>query len=73
MMKINGIRVHPDITAETIIEAVERRRTSLDNPGICILCGIETEGVEPDARNYHCEACGADQVFGVEELLIRLF
>ena len=27
--------------------------------------------VEPDAENYSCEACGEDEVFGVEQLLIR--
>ena len=30
------------------------------------------EGVESDARNYTCESCGAEQVFGAEELLIEI-
>lgn len=29
-------------------------------------------GVKPDARRYPCEACGAKQVYGAEELLIML-
>lgn len=38
--------------------------------GVCRSCKEECHGVEPDARNYECEACGARQVCGVEQLLI---
>jgi hypothetical protein len=38
--------------------------------GFCIACGCEALGVEPDARGYHCEACGEDKVYGAEEILI---
>jgi hypothetical protein len=61
---------HASLTDEVILAAVERRNTSLDNPGFCLICGAEAEGVEPDARNYQCESCGADQVFGAEELMM---
>ena len=37
-----------------------------------LICGAETEGVEPDARNHECESCGAEQVFGAAELLLHL-
>lgn len=60
------------ITEAQIIAAVERSFRSLDNPGFCLACGAEVEGVEPDAREYECEACGEPQVFGAEELLLRL-
>ena len=39
--------------------------------GFCIECRDVAYGVEPDARRYRCESCGADAVYGVEELLIR--
>ena len=39
--------------------------------GFCIECGDQAEGVEPDARRYRCESCGANAVYGAEELLIR--
>lgn len=71
-MTINGIRVHPSLTLARIVDAVERQSTSLDNPGFCILCGTDHDGCEPDAQNYKCENCAALQVFGAEELLIRL-
>lgn len=58
------------LTDAVIIEAVERRNGSLDNPGFCLICANEAEGVEPDAQNYKCESCGAEQVFGAEELLM---
>lgn len=38
--------------------------------GACIACGKMTNGVEPDARGYECEYCGAHKVYGLEELLL---
>jgi DNA-directed RNA polymerase subunit RPC12/RpoP len=44
---------------------------TLENPGLCIACGAEAEGVEPDAHHYECEACGERRVYGLEELIVR--
>ena len=66
------VRLHSSITPDRIMEAVDRRSTSLDNPGICIACGADQEGCEPDARNYECESCGELRVFGAEELLMEI-
>ena len=49
------MRIHPEVTLARVTEAVERAHSSLDNPGFCICCGAETEGVEPDARRCDCE------------------
>ena len=38
--------------------------------GFCLACGEEASGVEPDARRYECESCGAQKVYGLEELLL---
>jgi hypothetical protein len=38
--------------------------------GFCRACGYEQDGVEPDARDYECENCGLNLVYGAEELLI---
>ena len=54
------------ITMEQILTAVE----SGEYVGICVSCGHEQEGVEPDARRYECESCGKHKVFGAEELLL---
>lgn len=66
------MKLHPSITVERIEEACWRAETTLDNPGICIACGVETEGVEPDARRYECESCGERTVYGVQELLLAV-
>jgi len=66
------MRIHKSITIERVLDAVERHQTSLDNPGFCVRCGADAEGVEPDARNYACDTCGEDAVFGAEELLLRM-
>jgi DNA-directed RNA polymerase subunit RPC12/RpoP len=54
------------ITIEQIMEAIE----SGDYVGFCLNCGAETCGVEPDARKYKCDECGASKVYGAEELLL---
>lgn len=56
------------VTLDQVMEAVEAD----DNLGFCIACGAEASGVEPDARNYECESCGAEKVFGAEELLMMM-
>ena len=54
------------------MDACQRRDVSLDNPGFCTACGADAEGVEPDARGYECEECGAHAVYGAEELLLEV-
>lgn len=63
---------HKSLTDEVVLGAQKRRETTLDNPGFCLVCGIEAEGCEPDAHNYEYESCGAKQVFGVEELVMEI-
>ena len=38
--------------------------------GFCIVCGAEHYECEPDAREYHCDNCNENKVYGAEELLI---
>jgi hypothetical protein len=58
------MKPHRSITKTRIIEACDRYHRTLDNPGFCLACGLEVDGVEPDARER--------QVYGAEELLMRL-
>jgi hypothetical protein len=53
-------------TLDEVMEACE----SDDSIGFCTKCGDEAYGVEPDARKYECESCGALAVYGAEEILI---
>ena len=71
-MTIDGVPLHPSLTAAVIMDAVQRRMTTLDNPGFCIHCGDEHGGIEPDACRYRCEACGDDGVYGADELLLAI-
>ena len=54
------------IKEEYVIEAIEMD----NNIGFCLACGEENDSVEPDARNYECDVCGEDKVFGAEEILL---
>ena len=62
------MNLHPSITRDRVLDAIERGWSTLDDPGFCTACGADAEGVEPDARNHECAACGAFRVYGAEEL-----
>ena len=64
--------LHPSITAERVIEAVESRFSEMENPGFCRACGADASDCEPDAQFYECESCHAEQVFGAEEILLEI-
>ena len=64
------MRMHASITEDRIVEAAERTMFGTDNPGFCVYCGEEAEGVEPDAERYPCDACGRRGVYGAEQLLL---
>ncbi|WP_336801751.1 hypothetical protein [Kaistia sp. MMO-174] len=66
------MKLHPTITRRRVEHAVERRMLSLDNPGLCIACGEEADGCEPDAREYECQSCGEAAVYGADELLMEM-
>jgi predicted RNA-binding Zn-ribbon protein involved in translation (DUF1610 family) len=61
-MKSGKTRYRPVVTEDVLAE--------LDTTGFCVACGAEVLGVEPDARQYACEGCGEEAVYGVEELIV---
>ena len=63
--------MHSSITLERLEKAYLDEAYGLGNSGFCKACGEESEGCEPDARNYRCESCGEYQVFGAAELIIE--
>lgn len=67
------MKMHPSITEDRIVEAYQRSMFGTDNPGFCTACGIDVEGVEPDAEKYECESCGERAVYGAEQLAMMNF
>jgi len=61
---------HASITEDRVVAACMRAQRTLDNPGICLACGFEQDGCEPDAEGYTCEACGESCVMGAAQILI---
>ena len=56
------------VSLTAVIEAVEAD----DMIGFCTACGDEAYNVEPDARQYPCETCGENKVYGAQELLFYM-
>jgi len=62
---------HPEWVREPItITDADYRAARNGNLGLCLECGAERGGCEPDARRYYCEACEGSAVYGIEELLM---
>lgn len=66
------MKIHPSITIERVMEAVESQMTTLENPGFCLKCGADHDACEPDASGYECYECGAHAVEGAENVLMML-
>lgn len=64
------MRIHPSVTEDRIHAMCMRELHSLDNPGVCMACGADADGVEPDAENYVCESCRSPAVYGAQQALI---
>lgn len=62
--------LHESVTIGRVMALVESGMNSLDNPGICLKCGEDADGCEPDAQRYECEACGGRTVYGAEQILL---
>jgi predicted RNA-binding Zn-ribbon protein involved in translation (DUF1610 family) len=62
------MRTKTKVSIEQVMNAVEQD----DNLGFCLDCGAEAYGVEPDARKYECDECGAKAVYGAEECLFMV-
>lgn len=62
-------KVHNSVTLDRVTGLVEAALFGTENPGICLACGADADGCEPDATNYTCEVCGEKEVFGAEEVM----
>ena len=62
--------IHPSVTSDRVLALAESEAYGLENPGICLSCGEEADGCEPDARGYECEGCGEKAVYGAAEIMV---
>jgi len=46
------MKLHETVTTDRVLEAAQRSMFGTDNPGICIECGEDQEGCEPDAELF---------------------
>jgi hypothetical protein len=61
---------HESITEDRVVALCMEGMREASNPGLCLACGFEQDGCEPDAENYTCESCGESCVMGAEQILI---
>ena len=66
------MKLPSNLTLDEVIAVAEENMFGLGNIGFCLSCGCEHDGCEPDARKYHCDACGENEVYGAEEILLLL-
>jgi hypothetical protein len=72
-MKFRGFPdVHPSVTQERLIKAVEHSLFGASPPyGFCLKCG-EDQSAEPDAEGHKCHSCNTPSVYGAEILQLYL-
>jgi hypothetical protein len=63
---------HPSVTEKRLERLYMEEDANEANLGICIQCGAERFGVEPDAERYRCERCKLPGVYGIETLMLLL-
>jgi len=61
------MKIHSSITLARVLALAAED----DYIGVCVHCGAETSGVEPDAREYPCLMCGHQSVFGAEQIAVE--
>ena len=64
------MRNHKSLTFKRVLRAAKASAFGTEHAGFCRACGSRQGGCEPDARGDPCEACGENEVFGAEELLL---
>jgi DNA-directed RNA polymerase subunit RPC12/RpoP len=57
---------------DRILELAQQQMFGTEDVGMCLECGHEQHGVEPDARDYACQQCGTKAIFGAQELMMTL-
>jgi hypothetical protein len=66
-------KMHKSITLKRVTRMVKKAQKDIDYfPGICTACGKSANNCEPDAREYTCNHCGQQKVYGAEELLMEI-
>lgn len=65
------MKLHKSITRERIVAGARESMFGMSDDGVCITCGQEQHGVEPDAERYPCEGCGTPTVYGWEQIMLR--
>lgn len=56
--------------SEMIYNMAVNQEFGLGSDGICINCNNVQGGCEADAKEYTCEACGENKVYGATELVL---
>lgn len=65
------MKLHESINIERLAALATQNFISCTNYGVCIACGEEANGVEPDSRDSLCDHCHTRNVWGVDEIILN--
>ena len=66
------MKIKAKFDTDYLLEIVQENMFGLESIGLCIDCGAEREGTEPDAQRYLCDECGNRSVYGAEKILMQV-
>jgi hypothetical protein len=64
--------IHPSITMDLVLEAMDRSPSETDALGFCLACGESVREIATSTRRETCGFCGCPAVFGAEEIMFIL-
>ena len=64
--------IHASLSPTRIESLAHEAFWQPDPPGVCIACGTEVRGIDPERERAPCGACGARRVYGAQRLVFLL-
>jgi predicted RNA-binding Zn-ribbon protein involved in translation (DUF1610 family) len=64
--------LHESITIHRLESLLAENMFGMGSYGVCNSCGEEQDGIEFDTVEAECATCGENQVYGLEEILLRM-
>ena len=64
--------LHPTLSPERVESLAHEAFWQPDPPGVCIACGTEVRGIDPERERATCPSCGQRAVSGAQRLVFLM-